>query len=245
MSMPDFFTILLLSYPASPKSCLHTHVSMSIHAFLHVHACMFMSACLQVCVSMSKSTCLLTILLVPVITHKSQACLRIHVCKSMIAFLHVHVFLVACLHVFVCMGMSTSVCPWLHLCLSTSACPCLHVHVCVSACPCPHLCMSMPACLHAASLHVHVCISACPCLHAHVFMSMSASVSMSKPSTWMTYNQHTTKIPLLLSHLHKHPSFLGSMILDMIDPKIPVFMGFWTLYRYDMGEGVKWHNPGS
>ena len=239
MSMPDFFTILLLSYPTSPKSCLHTHVCMSIHAFLHVHACMFMSACLQVSVSMSKSTCLLTILLVPVITHKSQACLRIH------AFLHVHVFLAACLHVLVCMCMSTSVCPWLHLCLSTSACPCLHFHVCVSACPCPHLCMSMPACLHAASLHVHVCISACPCLHAHVFMSMSASVSMSKPSTWMTYNQHTTKIPLLLSHLHKNPSFLGSMILDMIDPKIPVFMVFWTLYRYDMGEGVKWHNPGS
>ena len=52
-----FFSILLLSYPTSPKSCLHTHVCMSIHAFLHVHACMFMSACLHVCVSMSKCTC--------------------------------------------------------------------------------------------------------------------------------------------------------------------------------------------
>ena len=153
MSMPDFFTILLLSYPTSPKSCLHTHVCMSIHAFLHVHACMFMSECLHVCVSMSKCTCFffLTILLVPVISHKSHVmsahpCLQVHDCISACscflscmfacpcAFLHVQVCLAAfCWHVHVCMSMS----PWLHLCMvSMLACSCLHAWRSVLACPC-------------------------------------------------------------------------------------------------------------
>ena len=41
-----FLTILLLSYPTSPKSCLHIHVCISIHAFLHVHV--FLAAGLHV-----------------------------------------------------------------------------------------------------------------------------------------------------------------------------------------------------
>ena len=123
-----------------------------------------------------------TILLVPVITHKSHVmsahpCLQVHDCISACPCFLSCMFACPCLHghVHVCMSMAASL--LVHVCMSMSACPCLRV------------CMSMPASVHAASLHVHVCISACPCLHAHVFMSMSASVSMSKPSTWMTYNQ--------------------------------------------------------
>ena len=109
---------------------LYVHVSMA--ASLHgVHACMFMSACLRVCVSMSKSTCLFTILLVPVITHKSQACLHVRKCMS------------ACPCLLSCMFA----CPFgfffaiLLLSYPTSPRSCLHIPVCMSI---------------YAFLHVHV-----------------------------------------------------------------------------------------
>ena len=114
--------------------CWHVHVSMA--ASLHgVHACMFMSACLQVCVSMSRSMPdFFTILLVPVITHKSQACLHIHVCMSVNACLHVHVCLAACLHVHLDFFLRFCSChtPQVpgHVCISLSACP--YMHFCMS-----------------------------------------------------------------------------------------------------------------
>ena len=125
---PGLLSCILLACPR-----LYVHVSMA--ASLHgVHACMFMSACLQVCVSMSKSTCLFTILLVPVITHKSQACLHIHVCMSVNACLHVHVCLAACLHVHLDNFLRFCSChtPQVpgHVCVSLSACP--YMHFCTS-----------------------------------------------------------------------------------------------------------------
>ena len=139
---PGLLSCILLACPR-----LYVHVSMA--ASLHgVHACMFMSACLQVCVSMSKSTCLFTILLVPVSTHKSQACLHIHVCICM----SVNVCLSACPCLLSCMFA----CPFgffftiLLLSYPTSPRSCLHIAVC----------MSIYAFLHvhvflAAGLHVH------------------------------------------------------------------------------------------
>ena len=122
---PGLLSCILLACPR-----LYVHVSMA--ASLHgVHACMFKSACLQVCVSMSKSMPdFFTILLVPVITHKSQACLHIHVCMSVNACLHVHVCLAACLHVHLDFFHDFApVIPQKSQVMS--AYPCLHVHICI------------------------------------------------------------------------------------------------------------------
>ena len=89
-----FFTILLLSYPTSPRSCLHIPVCMSIYAFLHVHV--FLAAGLHVHLIFFFD-------FAPVIPHKSQV---------------------------------------------MSAYPCLYVHTCISACPCLHAHVCMPACLY-------------------------------------------------------------------------------------------------
>ena len=151
--------------PAYPR--LHVlHVCISVSASLHVHVCMFMSPWLSTC---------------------ACPCLR------------------------VCMSMPLSwrgACPSLHVCMPGS----LHVHVCISACPCLHACMAACPCLHgcasmSAWLHVHAKMHMLAGRHWHghpglqtldffypkanrvnAHMSMSANVSMSKPSIWMTYN---------------------------------------------------------
>ena len=128
-----------------------------------------------------------TILLVPVITHKSHVmsahpCLQVHDCISAClscmfecpcAFLHVQVCLAAfCWHVHVCMSMS----PWLHLCMvSMLACSCLHACRSVLACPSPCLTFcschtpQVPSMSAYPCLHVRKCMSACPCLLSCMF----------------------------------------------------------------------------
>ena len=131
-----------------------------------------------------------TILLVPVITHKSHVmsahpCLQVHDCISAClscmfecpcAFLHVQVCLAAfCWHVHVCMSMS----PWLHLCMvSMLACSCLHACWSVLACPSPCLTFlrfcschypQVPSMFAYPCLHVRKCMSACPCLLSCMF----------------------------------------------------------------------------
>ena len=182
MSIWIFFTILLLSYPTSPRSCLHIPVCMSIYACLHVHvflaaglhvhAWLFydfapviphksqvMSAypCLHVRKCMSACPCLLscmfacpfgfflTILLLSYPT-SPRSCLHIPVCMSIYAFLHVHVFLAAGLHVHAWLFYDFApVIP--HKSQVMCAYPCLYVHTCISACPCLHVHVCMPACL--------------------------------------------------------------------------------------------------
>ena len=111
---------------ACPRLYVHVSMAASLHG---VHACMFMSACLRVCVSMSKSTCLFTILLVPVITHKSQACLHVRKCMSACPCLLSCMFACPFGFFFRFCSCHTPQVPG-HVCISLSACP--YMHFCMS-----------------------------------------------------------------------------------------------------------------
>ena len=208
--------------PAYPR--LHVlHVCLPVSANLHVHVCMFMSPWLHLCMS---------------------------TCMSKLACLHVHALILACrmpipacLHARISADMSASLqSAWLHGCMSMSAC--LHGCMSMSAWLRVHAKMDMLASRHG---HGHSGLQTLDFfypkanrVHAHMSMSMSATVPVSKPSIWMTYN-HGSFTPGSSS---KRTSPTAVMILDMIDPKIMAFPGVRTLYQYDMGVSVKWHMLG-
>ena len=152
MSIWIFFRFCSSHTPQVPS---HVCVPMSVCPYMHFCMSMLACSCLHACMSLlarpNVRVFYFTILLVPVITHKSHVmsahpCLQVHDCisaclscmfKCPCAFLHVQVCLAAfCWHVHVCMSMS----PWLHLCMvSMLACSCLHACRSVLACPSPCL----------------------------------------------------------------------------------------------------------
>ena len=77
-----FFAILLLSYPTSPRSCLHIHVCMSVNACLHVHVCL--AACLHVLLDFFLRFCSCHTPQVPShVCISLSACPYMHFCMSM------------------------------------------------------------------------------------------------------------------------------------------------------------------
>ena len=198
--------VWMLSYPS-----LHVHFSMAA-SLQDVHVCMAMSECMRLRVCMSKCTCRSHFLYrfasschshlqvashACISTSACPACLHQRVCKFACPCLHVHVSMAvhACMSMFACLHVDALI---LARCMSIPAC----LHARISACPCLHLCMSMPAWLH---VHAKMHMQAGRHWHGHpglqtldffypkanrvnAHMSMSANVSMSKPSIWMTYN---------------------------------------------------------
>ena len=127
-----FFNILcMLFFFSNIKCCEDSEIPNSIFYVSGHHdisACPCFLSCRFAC------PCLTFYDFAPVIPHKSQACLHIHVCMSVNACLHVHVCLAACLHVHLDFFLRFCSChkPQVpgHVCISLSACP--YMHFCMS-----------------------------------------------------------------------------------------------------------------